>query len=56
MVEQQQGKEESSPHCEYMRKKKLVDYVFKMQDLHHPLTPNELRLKVAIATHTRETP
>ena len=36
--------------------KKLVDYIFKMQDLGHPLTPVELRLKVALATQTRETP
>ena len=30
--------------------KKLVDYIFKMQDLGHPLTPAKLRLKVALAT------
>ena len=36
--------------------KKLVDYIFKMQDLGHPLTLAELRLKVALATQTRETP
>ena len=36
--------------------KKLVDYVFKMQELGHPLIPLELRLKVATATQTRETP
>ena len=36
--------------------KKLVDYIFKMQDLGHPLIPVELRLKVALATQTRETP
>ena len=33
-----------------------MDYVFKMQELGHPLTPLELRLKVATATQTRETP
>ena len=36
--------------------KKLVDYIFKMQDLGHPLTTGELRLKVALATQSRETP
>ena len=36
--------------------KKLVDYVFKMQELGHPLTPAELRLKVALATQSRKTP
>ena len=40
------------PHEE----KKLVDYIFKMQDLEHPLTAGELRLKVALATQSRETP
>ena len=36
--------------------KKVVDYVFQMQDLGHPLTAAELRLKVATATQTRSTP
>ena len=36
--------------------KNLVDYVFKMQELGHPLTPLELRLKVATTTQTWETP
>ena len=36
--------------------KKLVDYVFKMQELGHPLTPIQLRLKVAAATKERSTP
>ena len=35
---------------------KLVDYIFKMQDLGHPLIAAELRLKVALATQTRTTP
>ena len=35
--------------------KKLVDYIFKMQVLGHPLTAREL-LKVALATQSRETP
>ena len=30
--------------------------MFKMQDPGHPLTPWELRLKVALATQTRKTP
>ena len=37
-------------------KKKIIDYVFKMQDLGHPLTPVELRLKVAVAIQTRFIP
>ena len=36
--------------------KKIVDYVFKMQDCGHPLTATKLRLKVATATQTRSTP
>ena len=35
---------------------KLVDYIFKMEDLGHPLTTVELRLKVALATQTRAIP
>ena len=35
--------------------KRLVDYVFKMQELGHPLTPVQLRLKVAVATQGRST-
>ena len=34
----------------------IVDYVFQMQDLEHPLTAAKLRLKVATATQTRSTP
>ena len=41
-----------APHEE----KKIVDYVFKMQDFEHPLIPIELLLKVATATQTRSTP
>ena len=36
--------------------KKIVDYVFKMQDLGHPLIPVELCLKVATPIQTRTTP
>ena len=36
--------------------KKLLEYLFKMQDLGHPLTQGQLRLKVAQTTQTRETP
>ena len=43
------------PTLKLDEEKKLVDYIFKMQDLGHPLTPAELRLKVALATQTRET-
>ena len=35
---------------------KLFDDWFKMQDLGHPLTSGQLRLKVAMTTQTRETP
>ena len=35
---------------------KLIEYCFKMQDLGHPLTSGQLRLKVAQATQTRDTP
>jgi hypothetical protein len=35
---------------------KLLKYLFKMQDLGHSLTSGQLRLKVALATQTRETP
>ena len=38
------------PTLKSYEEKKLVDYVFKMQDLGHPLTPIQLRLKVAVAT------
>ena len=41
-----------TPHEE----KKIVDYVFKIQDRGHPLTAAELHLKVATATQTRSTP
>lgn len=34
----------------------LLDYFFKMQDLGHPVTSGQLRLKMAITTQTRETP
>ena len=34
---------------------KLLDYCFKMQDLGHPLTSGQLRLKVAMTIQTRET-
>ena len=36
--------------------KTLLEYLFKMQNLGHPLIPGQLRLKVAQATQTRETP
>jgi hypothetical protein len=37
-------------------KKEEEKYLFKMQDLGHPLTLGQLRLKAAQATQTRETP
>ena len=36
--------------------KKLVDYILKMEDLGHPLTPVELRLKAAFTTQTIKMP
>ena len=46
----------NSPALKPDEEKKLVDYIFKMQDLGHPLTARELHLKVALATQSRETP
>ena len=46
----------TKPTLKAGEEKRLVDYLFKMQDLGHPLTPLELRLKVATATQTREMP
>ena len=46
----------AKPTLKRQEEKKLVDYVFKMQELGHPLTPLELRLKVATAIQTREMP
>ena len=37
-------------------RKKIVDCILKMQDLGHPLTPMQLRLKVAVATEGRSMP
>ena len=36
--------------------KKIVQYLFKMQDLGHPLTTSQLRLKMALTTQTTDTP
>ena len=44
------------PTLKSHKEKKLVDYVFKIQELGHPLTSVELRLKVALATKGRSTP
>ena len=43
----------NSPALKPDEEKKLVDYIFKMQDLGHPLTVGELHLKVALATQSR---
>ena len=45
----------AKPTLKAHEEKKLVDYVFKMQDLGHPLTTTELCFKVALATQTRST-
>ena len=42
----------AKPTLKAHEQKKLVDYVFKMQDLGHPFTAMELCLKVALATQT----
>ena len=39
-----------------IEEKKLVNCCFKMQELGHHLTPMQLKLKVAQATQTRDTP
>ena len=44
------------PTLKSHEEKKLVDYVFRMQELGHPLTPIQLCLKVAVATQGRSTP
>ena len=36
--------------------RKLVDFIFKMREIGYPLTPTDLRVKVAQATQTRQTP
>ena len=46
----------AKPTLKAHEEKKLVDYVFKMQDLRHPLTTTDLGLKVALAIQTRSTP
>ena len=45
-----------APTLKSHEEKKIVNYVFKMQDLGHPLTPMQLWLKVAVATQGRSTP
>ena len=46
--------ERNQIHVEGTRGKKKMDYLFKMQDLGHPLTPLELHLKVATTTQKRK--
>ena len=46
----------TKPTLSGVEEKKLVQYIFKMQDLGHPLTPTKLRLKIALATQARSTP
>ena len=45
-----------TPSLKTHEEKKLVNYVFKMQDLGHPLTLMQLRQKAAVATQGRSTP
>ena len=44
------------PTLKSHEEKKLVDYVLKVQELGHPLTPIQLCLKVVVATQGRSTP
>ena len=44
------------PTLKCHEEKKLVNYVFKMQELGHPFTPVQLCLKVVVATQGRSTP
>ena len=56
MVRHVPGREIISQFLRVDEEKKLLDYIFKMLDLGHPLISAELYLKVALATQTRETP
>ena len=44
------------PTSKVDKEKKLLDYIFNMQDFEHPLIPTELCLKLALAIQTKETP
>ena len=46
----------NAPVLKADEEQKLVDYIFKIQDLRHPLTVAELRFKVSLATQTRASP
>ena len=44
------------PTLKHDEELKLVDFIFKMQEIGYPLTPTYLRVKVAQATQARQTP
>lgn len=44
------------PTLKHDEERKLVDFIFKMQEIGYPLTPTDLRVKVAQATQARQTP
>jgi len=44
------------PTLKHDEELKLVDFIFKMQEIGYPLTPTDLRVKVAQATQARQTP
>ena len=62
MIRQDPGKEVISKQRGNLQalqpneEKKLVDYIFKMQDLEQPLILVELYLIIALATQIREMP
>ena len=43
------------PTLKHDEELKLVDFIFKMQEIRYPLTPTDLRVKVAQATQARQT-
>ena len=44
------------PTLKQDEERKLVEFIFKMQEIGYPLTPTDLRVKVAQATQARQTP
>ena len=44
------------PTLKHDEELKLVEFIFKMQEIGYPLTPTDLRVKVAQATQHRQTP
>jgi hypothetical protein len=44
------------PTLKHDEEQKLVEFIFKMQEIGYPLTTTDLRVKVAQATQARQTP